>query len=312
MPEQTIFSASSGLNTAIDPARIHYNPKTGYAEFAVAVNVDFDDTGRPSRRKGFTLRTAGDLHSLYCGDGEVCLCVRGGALCLVEPDLSLTPIRNVNAGAPMSYAHVDHRTFYANGVQSGYVDSRDRLSHAWVQGEFVGETNRSFIDPPVGTIVRYCNGHVLIADGSTLWRTEPGDYTRVDPVRGWWSFETGAITTVRPVADGFFVCAGDSVFSVTGPDLQQAVKRKVAAYPVFSGTDIPVYGRPQMMPDGSFYVDDRQRTLGAMWLARDGVYFGGTDGQVINLTKHRIALLPAGTTGAAILKDNRYVATIAP
>jgi len=309
-----IFRGTDGINTRLDPARIQYDHRTGIVDLAAAVNVAVDDTGRISRMKGFTHRQTGDIHSLFCEAGDVCLCVRGDALSIVEPDLALTPIRNVHPGALMSYAQVGHRIFYANGIEKGYVDVRDRLSHAWTQGAYVGpDTHRQFIDPPSGTVIRYYNGRVLIAQGDTLWMTEPLDYTRVDPVRGHIPFETGAITSIRPAGGCVYVSAGRAVWALVGRDVGTDVARlPVSDVPMVAGTDVNVFGRPDMLPDGRIYIDTRQRVLGALWTARDGIYYGGADGAVVNLTRDRLADLPAATTGAAMISDHTYITILNP
>ena len=99
----TIFSSTTGLNTKIDPARIKFDPASGLADLAVAVNVDIDSTGRIGRRKGFaaTARTE-DIHSLWC-DGGACLFATGTSLCLLAADFSYITVASITANAPISY-----------------------------------------------------------------------------------------------------------------------------------------------------------------------------------------------------------------
>lgn len=314
MKTRRIFRGADGLNTLLDPVRIQYDNRTGIVDLAAAVNVSVDDTGRVSRTKATKALTATGSHSLYCFDGVTCLCVSGDALSLVEADDSLTPLRNVRVGAPMSFCQVDHRIFYSNGTETGYVDTRDRKSYPWVKGEYIGpDTHRKFIDPPAGSILKHYAGRVLIAQGPALWMTEPLDYTRVDPVRGVIPFEGGGITAVMPAESCVYVSDGRAVHALTGPDLAKDVeKRAVSRSPAISGTDAPVFGRPELLPDGRFYIDTRQRVQGVMWTARDGVYYGGPDGRAINLTRDRLAELPPAVRGAAAIKNNCYLAVLEP
>ena len=156
----TIFRASSGLNVNIDPVRLPFDPQTGVTDLAVAVNIAHDQTGRPSRRKGFDDTGVTEAcHSIFCDGGDA-LAVIGTSLCLVSPDLTgYRSLCTVTAGARVSYARVSNSIFWVNGFEKGYV--QNGANHAWVKGTYYGPTSlRVLSDPPTGSIVFAFNGRI--------------------------------------------------------------------------------------------------------------------------------------------------------
>lgn len=93
-----------------------------------AINVDLTRFGHPLRRKGYSLVQAGFTHSLWSDPTlDYGLCVHEGELCRVDTHGNLSPLREIHAYAPVSYATVNQEVFWSNGLQMGRVDSSGAL-----------------------------------------------------------------------------------------------------------------------------------------------------------------------------------------
>ena len=88
----TIFSGTTGLNNTADQVRLDFNLETGIVDLSEAVNVRIDNTGRPGRRDGFTLRHGGNFHSLFTRGNTGYVGLDDGVY-RINPDLSLTGVR---------------------------------------------------------------------------------------------------------------------------------------------------------------------------------------------------------------------------
>jgi len=98
-------------------------------DLSVALNVDLNDDGVVSRRKGFSApEIVGDYHSLWSGAG-VCLAVSGTTLNRILPGYTATALRtDLTTGRRLSYYAVGNRAYYSNGVETGVVESGEDRS----------------------------------------------------------------------------------------------------------------------------------------------------------------------------------------
>ena len=115
------FKEFAGLRNTTTPDRL--TP----ADLQAAVNIDIDDAGRISRRRGRALRLAGAWHSLWAdGLGQNCLAVQGSSLLRVRAVGSGAYATDVlrtdlTPGARMAYWGLNGLAYYMNGHQSGVV-----------------------------------------------------------------------------------------------------------------------------------------------------------------------------------------------
>jgi hypothetical protein len=302
----TIFTGSSGLNVKVDPTRIRFDPKTGVTDLAVAYNVEHDQTGRISRRKGqeVTAITVA-CHSLFCEGGEA-LMVTGTSLCIVAPDLSgYEAIATVTQGATVEYAQVDTAIFWMNGFEKGFV--REGSNYAWVKGTYYGpNSDRVLSDPPIGTIVRAFSGHMYVAQGKVLWYSDPYDLNAFDLGRNFFSFE-GSIQMVRPVTSGIYVGTDQGVWFLVGnsPATAQIIKKTDS--PAIKGTDIKV----DLTTIGFENLLQGNQGEGVMWTSPAGIYLGTAEGLVFNLTKDKLSERSAVKGASHVFNDN-YVVLLSP
>lgn len=137
--------------------------------------------------------------------------------------------------------------------------------------------------PPAGRIIRQYKGRLYIADGNTLWHTEPYAPDLVHRGRGFFQF-SDPITVVEPGKTGLWVVASTTEFySGDGPkDFRPETKLGYGA----------VYGTSQLLP----------RTRDAIWYSTKGVVMGTKDGQATNLQEENVAA-GSGTAGASLVRE---------
>lgn len=302
----TIFKASAGLNVKVDPVRLIFDPKTGITALQAAYNIEHDQTGRPSRRKGYDATDiTGDCHSLFCQEGAALVAI-GTSLCLVNPDLSgYRALATVTEGARVSYALVADTIFWVNGFEKGFV--RAGVNNAWVMGDYYGPTSfRTLSDPPIGTIVAAFGGRMYIAAGPALFYSDAYSLNAFDLARGFLPFEA-QVVMVRPVTGGMFVGTDKGAYFLngTGPTRFQLIK--VSNSPVIKGTDLEV----DFAEIGFEELLQNRTGKGVIWTSTAGIFLGTADGQAFNVTKDKLTEQSAAEGAAQIINGN-YVVTLAP
>jgi hypothetical protein len=303
-----LFSGTSGLNTKVDPARLPYNPETGVQDLAVAYNVSIDDTGRVSRRKGFTQQVAGNFHSLFCDGGE-CLYVLGVTMGRLLPDYTGIAVATVTASAKMAYAQVNDRIYYCNGNETGFVE--EGVNNAWVKGDYYGpETDRNFVDPPIGTDLGYYNGRIYVAQGSTCWYSEPFGFNLFDLTRNYWAVDS-EIRMIRPVQGGVFVGSETKVYFFGGANPTEAQRITVCDYPVIKWSDCNFHGSFVLTQSGEAFIDYNSGSLSALWMSANGICYGGYNGDFRNLTEDKV-VLPASNSGAGLVYNGTFIGLLNP
>ena len=302
-----IFKGASGLNTKTDPVRLRFNPETGVSDLAACVNCDIDDTGRISRRQGFTATVRTEAwHNLFScnsyGIGVV-----GNALAIINADLSYTSIRNVTQNARMSYIRDTNGAkdviYYSNGYEIGKII--DKVSYSWDLGTYVGATTRkTFSAPPVGHLLEVRSLRMFVAKDNILWYSEPSAYNQFRLAANYFIFPS-RIRMVQAVDSGLWVSDSENIYFLNGeiaPTMQEMpVQRKKADYPAIEGTAVKV--------PGSRIGNGEMQGIVIVFIIPKGICIGSGDGQLINLTERKIDL-PLGLTGAGFYKDGKYICTV--
>ena len=297
----SIFSGTTGLNNILDPKRLFHDPDTGMQELAAAYNVDIDDTGRPSRRKGFTLGVAVATHSLFSWGGAYGLCVMDNALEVLDSDFTYTPIRNVTRGARMSYDEAAGTVYYCNGYEKGLV--RNRLSYDWEDQDYVGPaTYKVFTDPPIGHLVNIWNGRTLVAVDDLICYSEPFAYGRFRLAANYIQL-SGRIRLMKGVVGGVFAGDDKAIYFLPGNDMASLGHIKKADYPAIEGTAVMVEGSKI----GNGEIQDRC----VIFASTKGICIGGPEGFFKNVTERKLTY-PTAILGTGYNLGSRYVCTLQP
>lgn len=288
-----IFRSTTGLNNVVDPARLGLDLKTGECELAAAYNVDIDQTGRISRRRGLTQKRSDASHSGFCEGGD-CLYVSGGSLYRLNPDYSREELRSdLTLNMPMSYVQVAGRVYYSNGVQKGYVP-RGGADTAWDAAAYQGpETRKIYRDPPTGHLLAFFDSCILVAKEGAIYRSERFQY-------GWFRrygfVEAERITMMQPVEGGLFVATANKTFFYEGTNIEQMRRTEIAPFGVIEGTVAKCLGERLGL--------DAQEVF--LWATPKGLCVGGPGGFFKNLTKHNL-VYPSANRGCGVVRDNTYL-----
>jgi hypothetical protein len=137
----------------------------------------------------------------------------------------------------MRYLQLNNRVYYANGHETGFIENGS--NNSWVMGTYYGpETDRQFVDPPLGSRLAFHGGSIWVTQGGVAWHSEPFGFNWFDLARNFLPFE-GEIRMFRPVTSGIFVSLEDKTLFIEGT-LSNDMKRRrtVANYPAIEDTDV--------------------------------------------------------------------------
>ena len=144
--------------------------------------------------------------------------------------------------------------------------------------------------PPAGQLVEYLNGIIYIAQGSTLWHTEPMNYDLHTPRKNFFSFGS-RITMIKAVPDGLFVSA-DQTYFLERVGTEEVRRRVVLPHKAIEGAACSV-------PDST----------DVLWFSERGFVRGGIGGNVRLLTDAQVAV-DSYARGALSFDENNGQRTV--
>ena len=297
-----LLTRSSGLNVVVDPVRLQYDPQAGQQELAAAFNVDIDQTGRVSRRKGYELLNPTPCHSVWHGAGRT-LCVAAGSICVVNEDWTFSTLTAVShPDERVSFLDVNGDVFWGNGFETGILRGGTSAAPWSLLYPLQDNDARDFQAMPVGKHLELYRGRIYVAKDNVLFFSEPLAYQAYDPARNWIPFDA-SIRMVQAVHDGLYIGTSKGVFFLQGETVQNMTFKNVSISAPIEGTDLKIDGRNILA--GEIPVQ------GVMWTAEDGIYVGYPEGQAMNLTKDKLRY-PSGNSGSAVVYRDVYLSLIDP
>jgi hypothetical protein len=313
--ESIVLQAFSGIRNNVRPERL--SP----AELEAAVNIDLDDAGQPSRRRGYTLKLAGNFHSVREQRNGLVFGVKDGLLGLVRRGFTFSSLGVSVGTAAVCYTQVNGETFFSSSVAQGVV-MPDESVQSWGatdgQGtwlspviaptEMLGAIGGQLLgDPPPATVLETYNGRIYMAVGKVLWATEMFRYHYVDRTRNYMQFEH-EIVMLKAMNDGIYVGTTGGLFFLRGARLGDFKLEEIGDAAVLPGSDVWVpteLVHPQAA-NGPVPTGDA-----AVFMTTAGVCAGFDGGAVFNLTYAKVEL-PRAQSAAALFRQrdgvNTYVA----
>lgn len=292
-----------------------------------AANIDLDDDGLPHRRRGYTLKVAGSFHSLFTSENGVVYGVCNNVLSVINPDYSQLPLLDgvgddyASGGLGLDYFQIGTQIYFSGTSASGIIEIANQVVGPWGSPEdfwfspVVNPTanlppigGRLFGSPPRASFIAAFNGRMYLAQGSTLWCTEPYLYNVVDKTRNFFQFEA-PITMVGVVADGLYVGTQEGVWFMAGPGFplkrtrvmdSPALPRSMVYVPAELGNP------PQVGLDADTPVE-----VSIMYQTPVGICIAMDGGKTYNLTETKF-FFPLSQRSAAFFRRqdgmNQYVA----
>jgi len=292
----TVLRGSVGLDNKTDPLRIAYDPEKGIGFLSIAYNVNISNSLRVSRVKGYTKRRSEAVTSFYA-DGDRAFYVSLDKLYELKEDYSRITLRTgLTLNARMSFVEVFGKYYYTNGYENGVIENEG--SWTWVKGDYVGATtDKSFSNPPIGHLLECYKGRLYIAKDNVLYPSERRDYGRFQLKLG--TPFPDKIRMLKAVDDGLYVGTSKCVYSLRGNTFKEFNIQKVIIDTVVKGSDVIMNG--QYLQGGSLF---QGKVI--IWTGYKGIYAGGSNGKVVNLTYEHLRY-PKAEEGAGIIIDDRYV-----
>lgn len=286
-----VFRASAGLNTRVPDSRLRLGGDTGVCDLVEAVNVVHDETGRVSKRRGYTLLSSGDHHSLFpCGD--VAYVVKNSSLYSVNNLGVFSGIRADVGNTRMSYVSIGQEVYYANSVINGVI--RAGKSYAWPVGTYIGpDTFRTFSPAPVGSHLAYFSGRMIVAQGSVIWFSEPWSPGLFDLASGFVQFGSN-IRMVKPTRGGLFISDQEATWFLEGVDFQEFSQRRVTNFPALEGSALhdSLTGYDLGLETGE---------LCSLWVSSHGLIAGLPDGSIVKLNDSKVKYPDFGRSGSSVV-----------
>lgn len=137
--------------------------------------------------------------------------------------------------------------------------------------------------PPPGRIIKEYNGRMYVANGNTVWYTEPYSPELVSMASGFLQFAAD-VTIMEPGETGMWIVSDRTEFYAGSSPLEFR-PRTVLDYGA-------VYGTSQVLP----------QTKDVLWYSTRGIVVGTKDGQATNVQEANVAA-DTGTTGAALVRE---------
>lgn len=314
LPSSIVFQAFAGLKNTVSQERL--SPQ----DLERATNVNLDDAGQPSRRRGYTLKDAANYHSIRDIAGKV-YGVREGVLGIIRPDYSFAALQAGAGSAPVCYAEVDGNVYFS-GATSGIIAPDETVS-AWGasdgQGRWLspviaptttlGEISGKLLGPPpLATAIEPYKGRIYLAREKTLWATELYLYNHVDRTKNFMQFEHD-ITLLMAMSDGIYVGTTGGLYFIQG------VMGSFKLAQVLPSAVLP--GSGVWVPIDLVHPSARNGVVGAgnaaVMMTSEGVIAGFDSGSCFNLTHDRV-IFPGGVSAAALYRQdqgaNTYVAAV--
>jgi len=284
-----IYQGFYGINNRLPAERIKSIPTDNdpLTELTAAVNVDLDDSGKPSRRDGYALhQSIPGAHDGFAAYG-VCIYVMGGVLYRFFPATKVsTPLVNVGNDSKMRYFPAIGRIFFTNDVVVGEV--RDGVAALF------GTTSVPFKAPlPAGQAIAHQKARLYVAKDKVLWISDVKPLSRVDLRHGFKQFPD-PITLIAPSVDGVYVGTDKAIYFGQGGNPLKMPFLKVSDC---AALDIPV-----QYEDATAVKGLQIEGVFPFFTTEDGVCVGLPQGQLLNLTEERY-VMPAGTTGASMMRE---------
>jgi len=288
-----VFSKWDGINNVDDGMEL--SP----SELQKGQNIDLDDAGRPSRRKGFTPipALAGNFRWMW-SDGVTCLAINVTDRSLVQifPNYSTSLLLDgVDPDRRMEYEKVLDRIYYTNDQIIGFVQGGNNYTLPVAQGAFKATL-------PPGKFLKQFNSRLWVVVGNKHIMSDIGKYDQYDERYFGKQYEN-PITMSEIVNNGMFISAGKTFFLAMTDPMEQVKGALVekAPYGAIPYTAVSI--------DGGLVVKDK--TISGkviIWGSEEGICLGADGGEFENLTIQKYEL-PAGKMGAALYRKKNHKGT---
>jgi hypothetical protein len=161
-------------------------------------------------------------------------------------------------------------------------------------GKLGRHASRQYRQPmPGGSIVREYKGRLYVADGATLWISDPLDYG-INHVKSGWKTFGRTITMVQPVASGVFIGLRERTIFLRGNGPEDFEQVDVARHGAHTGATVPAtFFSEELAPTRDLPV--------AVWLSDAGMAIGRPEHGVVYPQASQIQI--SGNGGRVVVAE---------
>ena len=281
-----------GANNVDDPTEVSgilsTDPSVVLSEMIELTNVNVDNSGKVSRREGYTSIASGVPHSMW-SNNKVCYFVENGFLKQLKKDNTISIVAVLPSNKKLVYEEVNNVVVLSDDTI--YKILEDGVLHDPVPS--VG------IPPVGGHILKLFRGRLYIANKSSIYFTLPYDIETLD-ISNHLIPMPSYVRMIIVVEDGLFVSTSNEIYFLKGESPEQFEVIKVANYPAIMGTDVKVRG--EIFGEALSNISD----TAYIFATTQGICVVGNGGVFENVSKYKFQYKP-GTYGTAILKESNGI-----
>lgn len=292
-------------------------------ELEVAQNVDLDDVGQARRRRGYTLKLAGNFHSAWTSASGTVYVAKNQILGILYPNYTWVSLGVFVGMDRISYCQIADRVFFSSMQVSGIIERNGTISpwgapdaptewfsHVLNPTATLGAVGGRLLSaPPLASVIMEYNGRMYLARKNVVWVTELYLYEKIDRTLGFWQFEAD-VTVMGSVSDGCYIGTTEACYWVGGNTFREANRTPVSQYGAMPGSLVYVPAE-LLIPD-----QRRPATISknaVMWLTESGLMVGFDNG-VANALTQDMQLLPTARDVASLFRRqdgvNQYVGVL--
>lgn len=281
-----------GANNVDDPTEVAgilaVDPTLILSEMSQLVNVDTDNNGKVSRRKGYTYINSTAPHSMW-SNNKNCYFVENGFLKQLNLDNSVSIVSTLPTNNKLVYEEVNNVVVISDGTI--YKILQDNVLYDPIP--------KNGITPVGGQILKLFKGRLYIANGSNIYFTLPYDIETLDTTTNIIPMPS-YVKMIIAVEDGLFVSDSNAIYFLKGESPEQFEVIKIANYPAIEGT--------AMQTRGEIFGEELQGVsdTAGIFATTQGICVVGNNGFFKNISKYKYQYKP-GTVGTAVLKEQNGI-----
>lgn len=281
-----------GANNVDDPTEVSgilsTDPNVILSEMTELINVDVDNSGKVSRRKGYTNRVVNNAHSMW-SNNEECFFVENGFLKRLNTDYSVSIVSSLPSNNKVVYEQVNNVIVISDG--NYYLILQDNVLYNPIPKDGI---------PPIGGhILCLFKGRLYIGNETNIYFTLPYDIETMDnsnhiiPLASY-------VKMIIAVDDGLFVSTSKEIFFFKGNSPEEFEVLRVANYPAIMGTATKC--------KGEIFGETLQGVSSdaVIFATTQGLCVGGNGGFFQNISKYKFQYKP-GTFGTAVLREQNGI-----
>lgn len=293
------IKAFLGLDNRSDPASLaELSGEQGTTLLSTATDIDITRDGKIRRRKGWSLESSGDYHSLW-QNSSVTFVVKNQVLGTLDSSLSFTPLVAASE-RPFVYADTgpevylsDNQSVYRWDGELTRLDQEGRYDFARSDLDLADDATR-YNSPPPGHVYTWMFGRLWVGTATAIFYSRAYRPGQFDLTKDF--LEIPEATLIQPTEDGYYLGTQTDVLYVSGGDPKKPSQTITASpYPAILGTAAIV--------ERNLFDPSVKTGKAVIWDSLGGKMLGLPGGNVEALTFKRHALGDI-SGGAAFLRES--------